>query len=582
MIGSVKEIDSSILIIKTEINLLNIQNLMNNFVYVQDKDQYFIGQIINLTLGDIKVKLIGEYKEGKFIYGNVKKPSLGSKTYLMSNEFVKTILGYYKDDTSSMFLGKSPIYSNIEIGLNINTFFSNHFAIFGTTGMGKSCCFTKLMENLFLSGKPPLNSHFFVFDAYGEYHNTFLNIASKNGICFRYISTDINSKSDKLQIPLWLIDADDIALLLGVDNPANLPVIEKALKLSYIFTQKNTEVTKYKNHIIAKALIDMLLSGRPAGQIRDQFIGCLSKYNTESLNVDSKVIQPGYTRTIRQCLLIDENNKIRAIELLVDFLRAYLIDDFELPLLDGSVKFSLKDLIYAFDFALIDEGMWNNTKLFELTNSLRVRLNSLYNSDYNAFFEIDDYFDMKTFINKLTRNKINANTQIINFNISYVDDRFAKTVVKIYSKMLFNYAKNNENRLSFPVNIVLEESHRYVQNDNDVNIIGYNIFDRIVKEGRKYGVSLGLISQRPSELSETTLSQCSNFILFKMNHPKDIAFVSEMIPNITDDIIDTIKDLQPGVSVIFGNAFKLTSLVKFDMPSVPPESSGSDLMKEWY
>ena len=75
--------------------------------------------------------------------------------------------------------------------------------------------------------------------------------------------------------------------------------------------------------------------------------------------------------------------------------------------------------------------------------------------------------------------------------------------------MLFNFAKENENRGTLPFHIILEEAHRYVQNDNDYELLGYNIFDRITKEGRKYGVILGLISQRPSELSETSLSQCN-------------------------------------------------------------------------
>ena len=91
-----------------------------------------------------------------------------------------------------------------------------------------------------------------------------------------------------------------------------------------------------------------------------------------------------------------------------------------------------------------------------------------------------------------------------------IEDRLAKTIVKIYSKMLFNFTKGLNVRASIPFHIVLEESHRYVQNDNDVYLLGYNIFERIAKEGRKFGLILNLISQRPVELSETVISQCSN------------------------------------------------------------------------
>ena len=77
-----------------------------------------------------------------------------------------------------------------------------------------------------------------------------------------------------------------------------------------------------------------------------------------------------------------------------------------------------------------------------------------------------------------------------NLYINSLDDRFAKVLVKILSKQLFEYSLELENRSSFPVHILLEEAHRYVQNDNDIEILGYNIFERIAKEGRKYGVIL--------------------------------------------------------------------------------------------
>ena len=172
--------------------------------------------------------------------------------------------------------------------------------------------------------------------------------------------------------------------------------------------------------------------------------------------------------------------------------------------------------------------------------------------------------------------------QILNFNINYVDDRFAKTVTKIYSKLLFNFAKEMDNRGSMPFHIVLEEAHRYVQNDNDIDLIGYNIFDRITKEGRKYGVILGLITQRPSEMSETALSQCNNFLCFKMLHPKDVEYVKNMVPNITNEIVKRLRILQPGNCVAFGLAFKVPTLIKFEMPDPEPASSSCNVIEKWF
>ena len=172
--------------------------------------------------------------------------------------------------------------------------------------------------------------------------------------------------------------------------------------------------------------------------------------------------------------------------------------------------------------------------------------------------------------------------QVINFNINYVDDRFAKGLVKIYSRILFDYIAKLKIRGSLPFHIVLEEAHRYVQNDIDVNILGYNIFDRIAKEGRKYGCILGLISQRPFELSETAVSQCSNFLVFKMFHPKDLKFVSDIIPDVSEGEIRMIKSLNPGVCMIFGNAFKIPVIVKMDKPNPAPNSQSVNINEVWY
>ena len=113
-------------------------------------------------------------------------------------------------------------------------------------------------------------------------------------------------------------------------------------------------------------------------------------------------------------------------------------------------------------------------------------------------------------------------------------------------------------------------------------MLGYNIFERITKEGRKYGVLLGLISQRPSELSETTLSQCSNFLIFKMLHPRDIDYIKEIVPNITNEIVKRLKILQPGNCIAFGNAFKVPVIVKFDMPNPAPSSESCDVSNIWF
>ena len=112
-------------------------------------------------------------------------------------------------------------------------------------------------------------------------------------------------------------------------------------------------------------------------------------------------------------------------------------------------------------------------------------------------------------------------------------------------------------------------------------MFGYNIFERIAKEGRKYGVILGLISQRPVEISDTVISQCTNFLIFKINHPVDVEYIRKMVPNITDEIVEKQKSLQSGTCLGFGLGFKIPLIVKMKMPNPSPLSSNCDVVRIW-
>ena len=488
-------------------------------------------------------------------------------------------------ENEHLYLGTSPIYEGVKINVDVNDFFSNHFAIFGSTGSGKSCSVARILQNLFT--KPtfiPYRSSVFIFDAYGEYHTAFENLHNViPEINFKYYTTNTDEDMNKiLRIPLWLLDVDDIALLLECDKPSQLPIIEKALKLVTVFARDEKDVIKHKNDIIARAMLDIFTSGKNPAQIRDQIFSILSYYNTSELNLETKIFQPGYTRPLKQCLLIDKEGKIRDMELVITFIQKFLDDSLELNLPDGTFKYTLEDLKSALDFALISEGILKSEKVFDDYNVLKVRLHSLVTGEYKEYFNYPNFISKEQYIKELLSAPNDRKAQIINFNINYVDDRFAKTITKIYSKMLFNYSKELKNRASIPFHIILEEAHRYVQNDNDVNLLGYNIFDRITKEGRKYGVLLGLISQRPSELSDTSISQCSNFLIFNILHPIDLNYMKEMVPSITDEIVKKLKTLQAGNCIAFGSGFKVPVFIKFDMPNPAPSSNSCDIKKTWF
>lgn len=586
MLGNIVGIEENTVLINLNIDLTRISNLINLMVIMESEEKRIIGEIINIKNNIAYVNLLGELKGEKFVYGVINKPSFSSSVKLISKEKIPMIISTENFiENEHLYLGTSPIYEGVKINIEVNKFFSNHFAIFGSTGSGKSCSVSRIFQNLF--SKPnsiPYRSSIFIFDAYGEYHTAFEKLHEVvPEINFKYYTTNTDDDIDKiLRIPLWLLDVDDIALLLECNNTSQLPIIEKALKLVTVFAREEKQVIKHKNDIIARAILDILTSGKNPSQIRDQIVSVLSYYNTSELNLETQIFQPGYTRPLKQCLLVDASGKIRDMELVMNFMQKFVDDTLELNLPDGSFKYTLDNLKDALDFALISEGILKSEKVFDEYNVLKVRLHSLVSGSYSEYFNYDHFISKDQYIRELLSAPNDRKAQIINFNINYIDDRFAKTITKIYSKLLFNYSKELKDRASIPFHIILEEAHRYVQNDNDVNLLGYNIFDRITKEGRKYGVLLGLISQRPSELSDTSISQCSNFLIFNILHPVDLAYIKQMVPNITEEISKKFKTLQAGNCIAFGSAFKVPVFIKFDMPNPAPSSSSCDIKKTWF
>ena len=585
-IGVITNIEGNMVDVKIDQNILSAGNLMNIHTIFEDGKNKLVGEIVAVNSDRLRIGIVGEIQGDRFIPGISLKPSFKSTIRIISEDELKLILGEQEAGETSIALGISSVYQGYKINVDVNSFFSNHFSILGNTGSGKSCTFSRIIQNIFTTSKYlPVNANIFIFDAYGEYKNAFEFLHTFNEqLNFKsYTTNTLYPESPVLKIPLWLLDVDDMALLLGVDSPSQLPIIEKALKLVPILKGVGEEAIRIKNDIIARALLDILQSGLDSTKIRDQMTAVLTSYNTPLLNLDSQIVQPGYVRTLKQCIFVDNQGKMQEMELVVNYLRNnFVMEGFEIPDPKGDTMYDLKDFEDALNFSLISEGILKSDRVFDSANVLAVRAHNLASGSASEYFKFDHMVSKTGYISELLTTGDGHKAQLIDFNINYVDDRLAKNITKIISKILFDYSVNSEARGKFPFHIIIEEAHRYVQNDKDIDIIGYNIFDRITKEGRKYGVILGLITQRPSELSETSISQCSNFLVLRTLHPRDLQYIKDMVPNVSDEVLAILKTLQPGSAIAFGSAFKVPVSIKMVKPDPEPYSSNSDVAKIWY
>jgi hypothetical protein len=133
-----------------------------------------------------------------------------------------------------------------------------------------------------------------------------------------------------------------------------------------------------------------------------------------------------------------------------------------------------------------------------------------------------------------------------------------------------------------PVMIVCEEAHNYVpQSENAAYRASRKSIERIAKEGRKYGLGLTMVSQRPSEVSETIFAQCNNFIALRLTNSNDQNYVKRLFPDNSNAIADILPNLAPGEAVVVGDAVLLPSVIKMTKPKPEPRSQSVAFHKEW-
>lgn len=582
MFGKIKYISDNTAVVEINKDGNLVSNLMNLHVVFESNGDKLLGEVKNVDENSVKIELLGEFAGTRFIAGTIKKPTLTSTLRVINEEELDIIMG--KADENSLYIGKSPIYKDRSIYANINDLFSNHLAIFGNSGSGKSCSVSRIVQNIFLNQNfLAQNANLFIFDAYGEYKNAFREINKINpAYQYKFLTTNPTEETDMLfQLPVFLFTNDDVALLLNADNHAQLTIIERMMKLAKLFSRNDAATEKLKNHLIAKAIQSVLFSNQNASGKKNDIFTIISSCQTPAFNMNTEIQGIGYTRRFSECFKIDSKGEFGESVLINEYIAKNLNEELESTIeVPSQAFFTLRDMEKALEFTLIGEGFLNNRLMQDSAIILKVRLHSIINSRNALYFDIKQYITLEQYISSLIVLN-HRRSQIININLEDVDDNLAKVIVKIVSKMIFDFSKSRKVRASIPFHLIIEEAHRYVVADNDKFLLGYNIFERIAKEGRKYGVLIDLISQRPVDISETVVAQMSNFLVLKMTHPKDLEYIEKMLPNVSSDIIEKLNSLQSGTLVSFGNAFKIPLLIKMDLPNPLPYSSNCDVIARW-
>ena len=546
------------------------------------------------------INLVGEIVSERFYFGVSKMPLVFSDVNIISQNDLRIMLEVTDDETvvdkengktraELLKLGTSVIFPDYSVKVNIDKFFGFHFAVFGNTGAGKSNTIATIMQEIFRKKDYAAKGAKFVFiDSNGEYAKAFSEISQVNETvqAKEFVASDDDLVDNRLQIPVWALSADDWAILLHASEKTQIPILKRAIDIAKSFFDETTSNTDVRNHILASSLVGVFCSSDSSPSKGDKLISILSTFMTDEISLDTQVgkvqYQDGRERketdgTLRAAIKVGFGNMLSP-ETVIKYLQKFIKSDIADSLSSSkAVPYSLQQFSEAVQFATLYEGSISSQRIQEYTSTLVTRLQSLQDGIQGKILVKTEYDSIDSFIQSVL-----GIHQIVNIDISSLDDASAEVVAKVFAKLLLDYLRKGEKKADMPINFVIEEAHRFIRNETNYGPLGYNIFERIAKEGRKYGLLLGISSQRPSELSKTVVSQCSNFIIHRVQNPDDLQYISRMVPYVNQGMIDRLTYLQTGHALVFGTAINLPTLTRFDEASPKPDSENAKISERWY
>jgi DNA helicase HerA-like ATPase len=254
---------------------------------------------------------------------------------------------------------------------------------------------------------------------------------------------------------------------------------------------------------------------------------------------------------------------------------------------DSPVFFSIKELYLQFKKANEQQLEFGKAKgpLNGMFDEFLVRFQSMFNDSRYDFLFRPRKRSESQHLEDLLRDFVGLGEprrQITVIDLSPIPADVRPLVSAQVGRLAFEFNYWNPRRREFPLLLVCEEAHQYISRDRDPHYAGTRkAMERIAKEGRKYGVGLGVVSQRPTELSETVLAQCSNFICLRTTNPDDQDYVRQLMPEGEQDLADVLASLRRGEALVVGEAAPLPTRFQIYAPEPPPASHDAPLTDSW-
>ena len=543
-----------------------------------------------------------------------------------------------KEDNSINFeedyflpIGTSPVFNGYQIKINPDKFFGKHAAILGNTGSGKSCTLSSIIQSLFkfqysyknektstIEKRNLKNAHFIIFDTNGEYKKAFgIDNKEHNIINSFYID------KEGIKVPYWFMNFEDFDYLFEPSAGTQVPLLKNSIGLA---KERNIKTNNNIDSYIEKGINNILYASPEEikkMKCHNNF-GNWEWYENNTIKQLSDAIissEDSNVINIKQLLKtlasnVDINTENKTIINLKEKLNNYLDSGNMKKItlqknIDTPIYFSFEKLLTKHFDEAIEQSEDSASKLREYASTLKLRIQSYFNDEriasplllkhkdkienglakfmafilgdfYKIFNEQDDDIFSKYYNkdNNILKDKTN---QITIIDMSLLSYEVLETITGLIGRLILDFASRIEDRGKFPLVLVLEEAQNYIPeiNRKDRVSISKKVFERIAREGRKYGISLVVSSQRPSELSKTVLSQCNSFLIHRLQNPDDQKYIRQLVSAANEDILSQLPILPQQHAIVMGDAVRTPVQVKINDAKPKPNSDNPKFIERW-
>jgi uncharacterized protein len=513
--------------------------------------------IANDSGGSLKFILstqpVGYIEDGKFTRGASLIPSPTEPVSVIEQSSLDLIFSSNKD--FNFPFGKL-VQNKIEFKIDANKFFSKHIALVGSTGSGKSCTVAKILQDVVgISEKKNTNiiqqknSHIIIFDIHSEYKAAF-DLHSDQKFTLNVLDVDT------LKLPYWLMNSAELEALFIEGNEMN----------------HHNQVSQFKKAVILNkekhnpTLKDKVNYDTPVYFSIKEVFNYISNANNLTIYLEGGKT---YFATLKSKEEYDGDK---------------LWDLIEFEESTGNSKHEKLNAKVSKSGGFNGEFDRFVSRLETKIGDKRLKFIMEPKNAKGTDFKTEDFeVILKQFLGYIDK----ANITII--DLSGIPFEVLSITVSLISRLVFDFAfhysklkHKDDKQNDIPFMIVCEEAHNYIPKTGGAE---YNAskksIERIAKEGRKYGLSLMVVSQRPSEVSETIFSQCNNFISLRLTNVNDQNYVKALMPDNSNAIADILPNLGQGECLIVGDAALIPSIVKLDKPNPEPKSQSINFQDEW-